>query len=57
MKLSFDRTATRKLELWAISCGLELESLNYFDDLAEIVMDLVEAELAKLRPKAEEDQK
>ncbi len=53
MKLSFDKSATRKLELLAISKGVMLE--DALTDYAEkamsaIVESLVDAELAKLKP-------
>ena len=51
MKLSFDKSATRKIELWATSQGLDLDDL---EGIAKLVIWYVEEELAKLRPKPEE---
>ncbi len=47
MKLSFDKSATRKLELWATSRGQNIDDLDAIRMLAIVMVD---AELDKLKP-------
>jgi len=47
MKLFFDKTDSRKLELWAISHGLGIDEL---EGIAILIMEHVNSELEKLRP-------
>ena len=47
MKLSFDKPATRKLELWATHNGLEIDDL---EGISGLVMQVVDGDLAALRP-------
>ncbi len=51
MILKFDRPATRKLELWAISKGHNLSGDMETDAciVAELVMDYVNNELVRIR--------
>ena len=46
MKLSFDRPATRKLELWATALGIDIDDLTM---IAFEVTKLVDKELDKIR--------
>lgn len=47
MKLSFDKLATRKLELWATSRGIDIDDL---EAISQEVLVVVCAELDRLRP-------
>ncbi len=47
MKLSFNKTDTRKLELWATSRGQGIDDL---EAIAALVMEVASAELDKFKP-------
>ncbi len=47
MKLSFDKSATRKLELWATHNGIDIDDL---EGISELVVDFVEKTLVMLKP-------
>jgi len=49
VKLSFDRPATRKLELWATALGISLELPTLQEELAAMLIELVDERLDKFR--------
>ncbi len=47
MKLSFDKPATRKIELWATSRGIDIDDI---EAISQEILIVVCAELDGLRP-------
>ncbi len=54
MKLSFDKSATRKLELWATSRGIDIDDL---EAISQKVLVVVCAELDRLKPTPTQSEK
>ena len=50
MKLSFDRPATRKLELWATAHGINIDSAEFATELAALVVECAEKQLELIIP-------
>ncbi len=54
MKLSFDKAATRKIELWATAISIDIDDL---EAIATEVLDLVETDLDGFRSVKEQRKK